>query len=219
MADYSAMHAVGGQKSAAVAAGSGAADVVVSAKPGRITKLVFTAAGTAALKLYDHASASSGAKLLWVSATTPAAGDVITLDIPVDNGCVALQANGTGACTVYFTEDTVAGSGASDKSKPVSYGGQHTSYHAAGASGAAAALAAPGRLCRVVVLAAGTAATNIYDNASAASGTKLYTLPASPTVGTIYDLQFPAANGIYVGGATNTSSILVTYTKNTPYGR
>lgn len=218
MPDYSAQHSNGGQKSAAVAAGSGAADVVVSAKPGRITKVVFTAAGTAALKLYDHASASSGAKLLWTSVATPAAGDILTLDIPVDNGCVALQANGTGAATIYFTEDNVSGAGA-DQSKPISTGGQYTSYHAAGASGAAAALAAPGRLCRLVVLTSGSAATVIYDNASAASGTKLYTLKASPTVGDVLDLQLPAVNGIYVAGATNTSSVLVTYSKNTPYGR
>lgn len=219
MADYSTLQTGGGQKTAAVAAGSGTADVVVSALPGRVCRLVITTAGTAALELYDHASASSGAKLIWKSGATPAVDtDNITLDIPVANGIVAKQANGSAAVTIYFTEDTVAGAVA-DKSLPVAVGGQLTSYHAAGSSGAGAALASKGRLCRVVVLSSGSAATSIYDHASAASGTKLFTMKANPTVGAVYDIQAPCANGIYVGGTTNTSALLVTYTTNDAYGR
>jgi hypothetical protein len=106
-----------------------------------------------------------------------------------------------------------------DLSNQSTSAGQFTSAHAAGAGGAGASSAVPGRLCRITVQTLGTVATVIYDNASAASGTALFTVPASPAVGTIYDVQMPAANGIYVGGATNTSGITVSYTKDTPYGR
>lgn len=218
MPDFAKNQTLGGQAITAVAAGSGAADVVVSSKPGRVNHIVVTTAGTAVLKLYDHASASSGAKLIWSSAATPAVGDVLKLDIPVDNGIVALQANGSAAVTISYTVDGTAGAG-KDNAEPVTAGGQRTSYHAAGASGAGAALAAQGRLCKISVLTSGSAATLIYDNASAASGTLLYSLKASPTIGDVIDLQIPASNGIYVAGATNTSSILVTYSKKTAYNR
>ena len=217
MADYSFVQSLGGTKRGAVAAGSGAADVVVSAKPGRICRLVVTTAGTAALELHNHASTSSSTTLVWKSAATPAVGDIITLDLPVSAGIVAKQANGSAAVTVYYTEDELTALGA-DNAQPVSTGGQLLSFHAAGASGAGAASSVPGRLCKISVLSSGSAATLIYDNSSAA-GTLLYTIKASPTVGDVIDVQAPVVTGIYVAGATNTSSIAVTYSKNTPYGR
>lgn len=68
--------------------------------------------------------------------------------------------------------------------------------------------AAAGLMVKVVVNTSGSAATPIYDNASAASGTILFTVPATPTVGTVYTVNVPAANGMYAG-ATNTSGITV----------
>lgn len=58
--------------------------------------------------------------------------------------------------------------------------------------------AAPGRLLKAVVTAAGTATDNItiYDNPSAGSGTILAVIPGGGTVGTIYTLDLPAAAGI-----------------------
>lgn len=218
MSDLALNQTSGGQYVAAVGAGAGAADVVVSAYPGRVNRVLVTTAGTAALELYDHASASSGATLIWKSIATPALGDALTLDLPVANGIVAKQASGSAAVTVSYTKDENSDAVA-DKSSLVTNGGQLTSYHAAGASGAAAALAAPGRLCKISVLSSGSAATIIYDNASAASGTKLYTVKASPTVGDVIDLQVPASAGIYVAGATNTSALLVTYSKDTVRNR
>lgn len=96
-------------------------------------------------------------------------------------------------------------------------GGQYASAHAAGASGAAAALSSAGRLCRVIVVTSGSAATDIYDN-TAASGTKIATIPANPTIGVVYDLQIPVTTGIYVAGATNTSALTVTFNKLGPNG-
>jgi len=219
MSDLALQQTSGGQKIAVVALGSGTADVVVSTLPGRINKVLVTASATsAALELYDHASASSGAKLLWKSSTSATAGDVITLDIPVTNGIVAKQVSNSAGVTISYTEDG-SSDAIADKSELVTTGGQFTSYHAAAGSGAGAALAAPGRLCKVVVLTSGSAVTHIYDNASAASGNKLFTLKASPTIGDVYDIQVPASAGIYVGGTTNTSSLLVTYTTNTVRNR
>jgi len=88
----------------AVAAGSGAADVVVVASgPGVLNRVIVTTAGTAVLALYDHPSATSGAKLLWASAATYALGTVTELNIPFELGLVALQANGSAAVTVGYT--------------------------------------------------------------------------------------------------------------------
>jgi len=91
-------------KTVAVAAGSGTADVVaVSTGPGVLNRVVVTTAGTAVLSLYDHASASSGAKLLWSSAATYALGTVTELNIPYELGLVAVQANGSAAVTIGYS--------------------------------------------------------------------------------------------------------------------
>jgi len=218
MADLSMPQTTGGQKTAAVIAGVGAADVVVTAVPGRVCKLVVTTAGTATLELYDHATASSGAKLVWKSVATPAVGTIYVLDIPLQYGLVAKQANGSAAITAFYTEDGVSGAVA-DKSLATTSGGQHSSYHAAGAPGASVASAVPGRLCKISVLSAGSAVTNFYDHATAASGVKVYTLVGTPTVGDVIEIQAPLTAGLFVAGATNTSAVLVTYSKDTPLGR
>src|SRR4051794_29635326 len=101
MADYALQQTLGGQKTAAVAAGAGTADVVVSAVPGRVTKIVTTTTGSASLELYDHATASAGAKLVWKSPTVQTTGDNITLDLPLGLGLVAKQVSGSAAVTVY----------------------------------------------------------------------------------------------------------------------
>jgi len=67
----------------------------------------------------------------------------------------------------------------------------------------------PGRLWSATVTTLGTAALDIYDNASAASGTKLLTIPASAAVGTIYNFFWSAvaANGIVSNGVTNCPAV------------
>jgi hypothetical protein len=105
----------------------------------------------------------------------------------------------------------------SDFSYQNTTGGQYTKDAAAATPTVIAA--GPGRLCRIIVTAVGTAATKFYDNASAASGVILYTLKASPAVGDIYDVQMPAANGIYCEGAANSSGVTVAYTKDATHGR
>lgn len=79
------------------------------------------------------------------------------------------------------------------------------------ASSAGAVKASAGRLCRVLTTSAATAAVNIYDNTNAASGTIIATVPASTAVGTVFNVQAPAANGIYVGGGAGTPGLTVFY--------
>ena len=62
-----------------------------------------------------------------------------------------------------------------------------------------------GRVLRVVVTTVTASATcTIYDNASTNSGTALLVIPTATAVGTVYNLDLPAANGItvYSSGAT-----------------
>ena len=60
MADPSLFTSYGGTSYAAVAAGAGTAAVVVSANKGRCCKVIVIATGTAAISIYDNASAASG---------------------------------------------------------------------------------------------------------------------------------------------------------------
>lgn len=87
-------------------------------------------------------------------------------------------------------------------------GGTNTTPVGAAAT-AAAIKASAGTLHKIVVTTLGTAALSFYDNATAASGTILFTIPASAAVGSIYDVQFPAANGIWCASGTNTPAVTV----------
>jgi hypothetical protein len=68
-----------------------------------------------------------------------------------------------------------------------------------------------GRLCRVLVTATGTNPMQIFDNASAGSGTVIGCLPASPAVGSTYDFNLPAANGITVKGSATNPGVTISY--------
>lgn len=70
-----------------------------------------------------------------------------------------------------------------------------------------------GRLCKVVVTAAGTGTGNvlIYDNASTNSGTVLAAIPATIAAGQIYPLDMPAANGITAANVANGPALTVSY--------
>ena len=89
----------------------------------------------------------------------------------------------------------------------VTFGGKSAAYLTA----TGAVKASAGRLCKVIVTTAlSAAAITIYDNATAATGNVLAVIPASTAAGTIYDFQIVAANGIYASfGGTGT--IAVTY--------
>jgi hypothetical protein len=68
-----------------------------------------------------------------------------------------------------------------------------------------------GRLLKVVVTTTlSAAAITIYDNASAASGTILFVVPASAAAGNVYTIDLPAVNGIYASFA-GTGTITIGY--------
>lgn len=72
--------------------------------------------------------------------------------------------------------------------------------------------ASPGRLMKVIVTTVTAAAViTIYDSISAASGTPLLVIPVAAAVGTIYDVQMPAALGITVQSTGATGAITISY--------
>jgi hypothetical protein len=103
-----------------------------------------------------------------------------------------------------------------DKSNMNSSGGQQTATVAAATAGLA--LTGPGRICRIVIHSVGSAVTPIYDNTSA-TGTIVYTVAASPAIGTNLLVDLPVTNGIFIGGGTNTSALTLSYTTDNAYGR
>lgn len=71
--------------------------------------------------------------------------------------------------------------------------------------------ASAGRLVSVLITSVGTVAVPIYDNASAASGTIIGAIPASPTLYAVYVFAAPAASGITVSGVAGGSAFTVMY--------
>ena len=90
---------------------------------------------------------------------------------------------------------------------------QQSSANKAVAAGAGTTVikGAPGTLCTVVITAAGTASLQIFDNATAGSGTLLLTSPATTTLGQIFNVFGAAMNGITALGATGTPGFTVFY--------
>jgi hypothetical protein len=89
-------------------------------------------------------------------------------------------------------------------------GGQFRQAVAA-AAGTVVIKAAPGRLCRIVVTAGGTVAFSVFDNASAASGTLLFTSPTTTNLGTIFDVQLPAELGITVSNPASSPAFTISW--------
>lgn len=82
--------------------------------------------------------------------------------------------------------------------------GTYTQSIAAGTTTNTIIKGKPGRLCRVLVTTAGTAAVSIFDNASGVTGNIIGAVAANAVAGTMVEAQAPAANGITVqGGASN----------------
>lgn len=77
-------------------------------------------------------------------------------------------------------------------------------------SAAGAVQTTSGRLVKIVVTTAGSAASlTVNDNAAAASGTVLFAAPGTAVQGTVYDLDVPCANGLYVTPGTGQTVLVV----------
>ncbi len=66
------------------------------------------------------------------------------------------------------------------------------------------------RLLRIIVQATGTGIANIYDN-TASTGTPIFSTPASPPIGTIYELGIPCTTGLRVDVAAAGPQLTVIY--------
>lgn len=91
-------------------------------------------------------------------------------------------------------------------------GGKLTAAIAA-AAGGTVVKAAAGRLARVLVTVTGTAGSPlvIYDNASTGAGTMIGVVPGNSAAGTIFDLEIPAVNGIYVVNVASGPAVTISY--------
>lgn len=89
-----------------------------------------------------------------------------------------------------------------------------TTTVAAGTTSNTVITSAAGKLRKILVTStAGAAATNVYDNASAASGTIIGCVPASAATGTLIDFStgMPALNGITIGGAATNPAMTIVW--------
>lgn len=68
-----------------------------------------------------------------------------------------------------------------------------------------------GRLCNILVTTTGVTAMVVYDNATTNSGTIIGQLPASAAVGSIYQFNMPAANGITIAGSATNPAVTVSW--------
>jgi hypothetical protein len=71
--------------------------------------------------------------------------------------------------------------------------------------------AGSGRLASVIVTSTGSAQMNIYDNASQASGTIIGAIPADAAVGSVYQFNSPAANGIVANAVASCCAVTICY--------
>lgn len=107
MADASIQSNDGGQYRAAIATGT--TEVVVSTTAGRLCKLVYCAAGTAGLEIYDSSTTSTAGTLVFATIATATAGTVVTLDIPLVTGIVVKRTTGTPTSLVTYNKNGTNG--------------------------------------------------------------------------------------------------------------
>ena len=93
----------------------------------------------------------------------------------------------------------------------VTFGGKQTTAVAAGTTTDTVIKASPGRLCKVLITTSAAAAIVFYDNTSGHTGTIIGYIAASTAVGTVVDLQMPAANGITFAGIASSPAFTVSW--------
>ncbi len=95
------------------------------------------------------------------------------------------------------------------KERLTSFGGQFSAFIPTGAS-TTTIKRGIGRLCRIVVTTAGTAAFTVFDSLTA-SGNVLFASPVTTSTGTVFDLAIPAQVGITVSNVTSGPAIAVSF--------
>lgn len=69
----------------------------------------------------------------------------------------------------------------------------------------------PARLCRVIITATGAGNTQIFDNASAGSGTLVGIIKSTAAVGDIIDFSMPTLLGLTVKGNASNAGFTVSF--------
>jgi hypothetical protein len=95
------------------------------------------------------------------------------------------------------------------KERLTSFGGQLSAFIPSGAS-TTVLKRGIGRVCRIVVTTAGTAAFTVFDNI-AASGNAIFVSPATTSVGTIFDLAVPAQTGVTIQNVASGPALAVSF--------
>lgn len=76
--------------------------LAIKPRAGRVAKVLVNGTVTAGnLTIYDNPSAASG-PIVWVSPATPAAGSILPIDMPCQNG-IYLQVPGTGSGIIIWS--------------------------------------------------------------------------------------------------------------------
>jgi len=157
---------------------------------------ITTGIETGAVWLYD----SAGAYNRWRDA--PAFGDGVNFAL---GAVVGYMYNGT-------NHDRMRGNTTRGLRIFDSNDGISTTAVAASTAANTVIKASSGCLARVLITATGTNQMNIYDNATTNTGTVIGAVPASPSIGQIFEFKMPAANGITVGGNANNPGFTISWT-------
>lgn len=100
----------------------------------------------------------------------------------------------------------------SDLSLPYTRGGQYSGQFTSG-NVETTIYTGAGRLCKILVITAGTAVTSFYDGTQSTGGTLIYATITNDVTGTIKEVDIPITTGIVVKGTTGSMGCAVTYNK------
>ena len=91
----------------------------------------------------------------------------------------------------------------------VGVGGQFSAFIPSGSS-TTVLKRGPGRVCKISITTAGTAAFTVFDNTTG-SGNVIYQSPATTSVGQVIDLQGPAQIGITVANVVSGPVLAISF--------
>lgn len=111
-----------------------------------------------------------------------------------------------------------------DKAQQQSDGGQNSVVLAAGTAADAVLTGSTGggRLCKVHCTTAGTVTLQIFDSITTSgdpAAVLLYQTTAAMNPGDTANVNFPFVNGLIPKAITNTPGVVITFAKDTAYGR
>jgi hypothetical protein len=112
----------------------------------------------------------------------------------------------------------------SDNIRNYSTGGQITTTFAGTGTGDLQLYTGPGRLCNVAIVTGGITFTRFYDSSTtsgAATAVQIFVTAQTTTssTGAKTEVQMPFTNGLLVSQVASVAACVVTYNKNTTYGR